>query len=98
MDNSFFFRHYQLAQDGFVVGLPCINDDHDILYPFVDAEKGNVYYECLICDYRITPGLLSYNNIRDEVLRVSAEQWQLFDDQSEALDILEKLEFPDEDE
>lgn len=96
MDNSFFFKHYQLAQDGFVVGLPCINDDHDILHPFIDSEKEKVYYECLFCNYRINPGLLSYNNIRDEVLRVSAEQWHNFDEQSLALDIIEKLEYPDE--
>ena len=67
MDNSIFFQHYEATLEGLVTGMKCITDDHSFMHPFTDFETGKVYFECLECDYRITPGMLTANTMRKEL-------------------------------
>lgn len=67
MDNSVFFRHYEATVQGLVNGMQCINDDHSFMHPFLNFETGKVYFECLECDYRIKPGLLTLDSMRREL-------------------------------
>ena len=67
MDNSIFFQHYEASLEGLVVGMKCINEDHSFMHPFVDLETQKAYFECLECDYRIKPGMLTANAMRKEL-------------------------------
>ena len=67
MDRSIFFQHYRLCLDGKLTGIPCVNEDHPIMHPFVDLDTGKARYECLNCDYKIVPGITMWNNLYAEV-------------------------------
>jgi len=70
MDNKIFFQHYELALDNLVTGIRCINEDHNIMHPFVNFEKNTVRYECLECDYKIKPGILMWNALNAEIVKI----------------------------
>jgi hypothetical protein len=70
MDNSIFFRHYDCVVEGLLTGIKCIQEDHNWMHPFVNLDTQKVYYECLECNYRITPGILTLNALREELNEV----------------------------
>jgi hypothetical protein len=76
MDNTIFFKHYDLVVAGNLTGIPCIDEDHDNLHPFVTLDTQKIYLECLFCDYRITPGVLMYNALRKEVQEFENALWE----------------------
>lgn len=75
MDNSVFFKHYELVSDGYLKGMSCVDDDHGYLHPFADTADGHVYFECLFCDYKITPGVLTCDKMRDELKAFANRTW-----------------------
>ena len=82
-DYAIFFQHYDLAQQGRVQGITCINEDHDILHPFIDLNTQKIYLECLLCDYRINPGTMMADVMRKEVQDFNAEFWADWDEETE---------------
>lgn len=73
-DNTIFFRHYEAVVEGLVPGLKCIDDEHSFMHPFVNSDTQSVYYECLECNYRITPGILTANTLRKELNEALAQK------------------------
>ena len=63
--NDVFFKHYRLAMNGKVKGMLCPEDD--ILHPFYDFETEKVYFECLLCNFKVRPGLDIYNKMSAEI-------------------------------
>ena len=76
MDTKIFFQHYDLAKNGYVKGLKCIDDDHDILHPFVDNETLKIYYECLLCNFKIKPGMATYNAMLKEINKIQEDMYR----------------------
>ena len=71
MDNSIYYRYYRLSIDNIVEPIKCIIDDHESpMHPFVDVvdDEIEVRFECLVCDYKIHPGLNTYEKMRKDVL------------------------------
>jgi len=71
MDNSIFYTYYQLSIDNIVEPIKCIITDHELpLYPFMemDNEDFRMKLECLECNYKIYPGLNSYDMMKKAVL------------------------------
>ena len=73
MDNRIFFQHYELALENLVTGIRCINEDHNIMHPFVNFEKNTVRYECLECNYTIKPGILMWNALNAEIIKAQQQ-------------------------
>jgi hypothetical protein len=73
MDNKIFFQHYELAINNLVTGIPCINEDHEIMHPFVNFEKNTTRYECLQCNYIIRPGILMWNALNAEIIKAQQQ-------------------------
>jgi hypothetical protein len=73
IDESVYYKHYQLALNKKVEGLPCIDTQHDNLHPFFDFEEEKVFFECLSCDYKIYPGLNMYHKMRLETENIPNE-------------------------
>lgn len=65
INNNIFFEHHRLAVNGIVRGILCPDDD--LLHPFFDFETEKVYFECLICDFKVRPGLDIYNKMSVEI-------------------------------
>lgn len=82
-NSAIFFQHYDLALQGRVKGIECINDDHGFLHPFIDLTTQKVYLECLLCDYRINPGTMMADAIRKEVSDFENEFWADWDEETE---------------
>jgi hypothetical protein len=59
---------------GIVDPIYCIDETHPPLHPFVNHDTGNVYFECLNCEFKFTPGINNYNALRNIILGVSVGQ------------------------
>jgi len=71
MDNSIYYRYYQLSIDNIVEPIKCIIADHDLpMHPFAEVIDDGIRmkFECLTCDYKIYPGLNTYEKMRKDVL------------------------------
>jgi hypothetical protein len=75
MDTAILFQHYELANAGMVKGVLCINDDHGIMHPFINPDTQQGYFECLFCDYKIKPGMMMIDVMREEIHREQQKVW-----------------------
>jgi hypothetical protein len=57
MNYRIFSSYYQLSLDGKVEAIRCIDVDHPILVPHPLDEGEGVVFKCIICSYKVTPGL-----------------------------------------
>jgi hypothetical protein len=67
IDESIYYRHYQLAVNKIINGISCVDSDHEILHPLFDFDTEKVQFICLSCNYKVTPGLEMYEKMRSEV-------------------------------
>ena len=73
-DTQICFEYGRLLSDGKVRPLfDCIGRD-SMMHPFYNAEKDEVYFQCLSCNFKMTPGINIIKKMRRAILNSYNEE------------------------
>lgn len=73
-DNQVCFEYNRLLIQGRVKRLfDCINRD-EMMHPFYSPVEGEVVFQCLSCNYKMTPGINLIRKMRTSVMNALNEE------------------------